>query len=130
MIEYSFFTIDDVLFFHKEEINKSGGAADIRDFPGIEAAVYAPQASFGGEYLLDVFNMAAAYLVSIVIHHPFIDGNKRTGTVAAITFFYLNGFEVNETHDEELADIVLAFLRKELTREDIGNYFKTHSTPL
>jgi len=37
----------------------------------------APQASFGGQYLMDLFEMAAAYVTAFAQHHPFMDGNKR-----------------------------------------------------
>ena len=33
-----------------------------------------------------LFEMAAAYLFHIVKNHPFYDGNKRTGAVAAHSF--------------------------------------------
>jgi death-on-curing protein len=46
-----------------------------------------PQASFGGELVHeDVFAMAAAYLFHIVSNHPIVDGNKRTGLLAALVF--------------------------------------------
>lgn len=38
--------------------------------------------------------MAAAYLFHIVMNHPFVDGNKRTGTVAALVFLEWNGMEL------------------------------------
>ena len=36
----------------------------------------------------DIFVFAAAYLYAIVRNHPFKDGNKRTGYLAAFTFLY------------------------------------------
>lgn len=54
-----------------------------------------PQAGFGGQYLhADLFEMAAAYLFHIVQNHPFVDGNKRVGAMAAFTFLKLNGFSL------------------------------------
>ena len=50
-----------------------------------------PAATFGGRYLQsDICEMAAAYLFHIVSNHPFVDGNKRVGAVAADVFFTLN----------------------------------------
>ncbi len=51
-----------------------------------------PQSSFGGEYLhQDIFEMAAAYAFHIAENQPFLDGNKRTALVYALTFLDING---------------------------------------
>ena len=68
--------------------------------------------------------MAASYMVTIAFRHPFLDGNKRTAAAAALTFLYLNGYLVTERHSEELADLVLALLRREVDREDVGRWFR------
>ncbi len=47
MNEPVFLTLDEILYFHKKEMELSGGAAGIRDKEGIEACVEAPKASFG-----------------------------------------------------------------------------------
>ena len=50
--------------------------------------------------------MAAAYLFHITQNHPFVDGNKRTGTAAALVFLSLNCVEVDIDNDD-LAAFVL-----------------------
>lgn len=46
---------------------------------------YRQSATYGGEFLhTDALEMAAAYLFHWVKNHPFLDGNKRVGTVAAL----------------------------------------------
>jgi death-on-curing protein len=122
-----FVGVEDVLYIHRREIDKAGGDPGIRDLSALEAAVLAPQATHGGEYLLDLFNMAAAYLVAIAVRHPFLDGNKRTAAATALTFLYLNGWDVQERHAEELADMVLALLRHDLDRQGVGTWFRERS---
>jgi death-on-curing protein len=39
----------------------------------------------------DLFDLAAAYAAGIVRAHPFVDGNKRAGFLAAGLFLELNG---------------------------------------
>ena len=51
--------------------------------------------------------MAAAYLFHISQNHPFVDGNKRTGANAAITFLMINDWEPDISEDE-LVDLVLS----------------------
>jgi death-on-curing protein len=43
--------------------------------------------------------MAGAYLFHIVKNHPFIDGNKRTGLLAALVFLDLNGIDLDRPSD-------------------------------
>jgi len=125
-----FLDVEDILYIHRREIERAGGDASPRDPTALEAVAGAPQASHGGEYLMDLFNMAAAYIVSIAFRHPFLDGNKRTAAAAALTFLHLNGHMVNERHPEELADLVLALLRREVDREDVGRWFRDRCVPL
>jgi len=46
--------------------------------------------------------MAGSYAAGIVLNHPFLDGNKRTGFVVAATFLELNGMEFTATEESVL----------------------------
>jgi len=82
-----FLELPDVLMVHADQIQRYGGETGVRDLGLLESAVAQPRAAFGGEYLhQDLFGMAAAYLFHIVCNHPFVDGNKRVGLVAARPF--------------------------------------------
>ena len=127
MGEPIFLEVEDVLHIHRREIEIAGGVADLRDHHGLEAAVAAPQVTLDGTYLLDLFQMAAAYLVAIVMRHPFMDGNKRTAAAVALTFLYVNGYEVTEKHPEELADMVLILLKGQIDRKGVGCWLRARS---
>ena len=87
-----FLSVDDVLAIHENTIRHEGGLAGLRDPGLLESAVLMPQQQFGGEYLHpDVAAMAAAYLFHITQNHPFHDGNKRAGVLAALIFLTING---------------------------------------
>jgi death-on-curing protein len=91
-----FLTLQDILFLHSDQIDRYGGEHGVRDLGLLESARAQPQATFGGELLhKDLFEMAAAYLYHIVQNHPFVDGNKRTGAVAALVFLDLNGIAID-----------------------------------
>lgn len=127
MNEPSFITVEDILFIHEQEIQKAGGNPGIRQEQDIQACADAPKASYGGEYLNNLFEMAASYIVCLTIRHPFVDGNKRTALASALTFLYLNGYDVEESYDLELADLVLDFLSKNVSKEDIAKHLKEHA---
>ena len=127
MKEPSFLTTEDILFIHEQEIQKAGGAPGIREKQNVQTCADAPKASFNGEYLNDLFEMAASYIICLTIRHPFVEGNKRTALASALTFLYLNGYEVKESYDLELADLVLDFLSKDISKEDLAKHLKENS---
>lgn len=95
-----FLAVAEVLQLHALSLEQFGGGTGIRAQMLLESAVAQPEASFGGVYLhADVFEMAAAYLYHIVQNHPFVDGNKRTGLLAALVFLDLNGHCLSTAND-------------------------------
>lgn len=116
-----FLVPDEVIRIHASQINRFGGIHGIRDYGLLESATFEPQASFGGEYLYkDVFNMGAAYAYSIIKNHPFLDGNKRTGTLSALMFLDYNGYEVDVNQDQ-LFDLSIAIATSKITIEEIAS---------
>lgn len=99
----------------------------IREEQDIQACADTPKASFDGEYLNDLFEMAASYIICLTIRHPFVDGNKRTALASALTFLYLNGYEVEESYDPQLADLVFDFLSKDISKEEVAEHLKQNS---
>lgn len=90
-----FLAVQEVLQLHQMQINKHGGSPGLRDAGLLDAAVHAPQATFGGEYLYpEVFTMAAVYLLHLAGNHPFVDGNKRTAWHACRVFLLMNGWRI------------------------------------
>ena len=82
-----FLAAEDILYIHRDQIERFGGEHGVRDQHLLESAIAQRQATGGGQYSHnDVVEMAAAYLFHIVQNHPFVDGKKRTGAVAALAF--------------------------------------------
>ncbi|HRQ73991.1 MAG TPA: type II toxin-antitoxin system death-on-curing family toxin [Phycisphaerales bacterium] len=122
-----FLRVDDVLQIHQDQIERYGGSPDLRDPGLLTSAVDTPRAMFDGKYLHgDLFEMAAAYLFHIVQNHPFVDGNKRTGTAAALVFLDLNGIEM-EIDDGALVDLVLAVAQGQITKPEVVAFLRTHA---
>ena len=91
-----FLDVDDVIEIHSTQLEVYGGSAGLRDRELLESAVAQPQTSFGGEFAHGgLFAMAAAYLFHIVSNHPFVDGNKRAGMLAALVFLDVNGISID-----------------------------------
>ena len=123
----TFLDLAQVIAIHRDQIERYGGRPGIRDLGLLEAAVAMPSATFDGDYLhRDLFEMAAAYLFHIVQDHPFVDGNKRTGTVAAVVFLALNGIEFDADEDA-LVDAVMSVASGRPGKAEVAEFFRTHS---
>lgn len=101
MSDLHFLDEDEVLALHAAQLVRYGGGAGVRDHGGLASAVGMPQATFDGQYLHeDLFAMAAAYAFHLAQNHPFVDGNKRIGLLAALVFLELNGVETPGPTDQ------------------------------
>jgi death-on-curing protein len=67
--------------------------------------------------------MAAAYLHGIGRNHPFIDGNKRTGVAAALTFLELNGVEVDADEDA-FYDLVIGIVEGRVSKAAVNVFLE------
>lgn len=127
MFEPVFLTLEEVLFIYSQEISVAGGEPNTRDSEAVKACVEAPKVSFGGEYLYGIFEMAVSYISCFVFRHPFVDGNKRTALASGLTFLYLNGYQIVEKYDLELADLVIDLVTKKISKEDLIKHLMEHS---
>jgi death-on-curing protein len=112
--------VDDVLLIHEEQLPRYGGSRGIRDRGLLESAVATPRATAGGEFAHeDLFAMAAAYAFHIAQNQPFIDGNKRTGLLAALVFLDLNGMVLNDPAGK-LYDAMIAVAERRLDKPGLA----------
>ena len=111
---------------HANQTACYGGACEVRDVNLLESAIEQPRASFDGAFLHGFpFEMAAAYLFHIVMNHPFVDGNKRTGTAAALVFLDINGISI-DAKSGELSDLTLAVSMGNAGKREITQFFESH----
>jgi death-on-curing protein len=91
-----FLSLDEVLAIHQRVIETFGGADGVRDLGLLESALYRPRSG----YYEDLVGMAAALFESLLMNHPFIDGNKRVAFFATDVFLRLNGWRLDvEAHE-------------------------------
>lgn len=85
-----FLSVDEVIAIHAHLIERFGGPAGIRDPGLLESALYRPQTG----YYKDLAELAAALFESLLMNHPFVDGNKRVAFFATDVFLRLNGWKL------------------------------------
>ncbi len=119
-----FLTLAEVIDIHADQLQRYGGGAGVRDLGLLESALAQPEASFAGEWLhQDLFNMAAAYAYHVCQNHPFIDGNKRTALVCALTFLELNGVSLRDPKGL-LKDAMLNIAASTLSKAECAALFR------
>lgn len=121
-------TCRQIQMLHDQLINETGGAHGLRDEGMLESAVAAPFQSFGG---IDVYpslqQKAARLCFSLVMDHPFLDGNKRIGAHAMLVFLALNGVYPDYTQ-EELTDVILRLAAGEIDYNELLRWLTAHET--
>lgn len=123
----TFLSLPEVLEIHRDQIRRYGGTFGIRDIALLKSALGMPQSTCGGEFVhTNVFEMAAAYLFHLVRNHPFLDGNKRAGAVAALVFLLLNGYDLSAPEDN-FAEMVLSVARGEIDKAEVAVFIRRWS---
>ena len=123
-----FITVQEIIDDHAEIIRQYGGLGGIRDLGLLASAIDMPKSTMFGEDLHPtIFDKAAAYLFHIVCNHPFIDGNKRTGTMAALTFLRQNYLHLQFTDEQAsiLEELVVSTAQGTTTKKQIADFFSS-----
>ena len=125
-MDINFLSLDEILAIHYDQINRYGGSHGVRDFNLLISAASRLQATFGGFDLYpDIFSKAAALIHSLVLNHPFIDGNKRTAMVSTARFLFINGYIVKMSK-KELVELTLKIESKKMDMESVSSWLKKH----
>jgi len=114
---------------HKRQIAEHGGADGVRDEGLLLSAMARPQNLFAYGENVDIPALAASYAFGIAKNHPFLDGNKRTAMVVAITFLRVNGFNI-EAPLPEVYTTFLSLAEGSLSEEELAEWIRDHLTEL
>jgi death-on-curing protein len=124
----TFLTLDEIVAIHRDQIARYGGTEGVRDWGLLQSAIAMPAAGFGGRLVhADLCEMAAAYLFHLVQDHPFVDGNKRVGAVAADVFLAVNNLRLSADQDA-YAELVVSVARGEAPKSAVAEFFRANTT--
>lgn len=100
-------SIDEVEQIHQSLIDNFGGSYGIRDMQALESALARPFQTFDNNDLYpSVLGKAAALVESILINHPFVDGNKRTGYTLLRLYLMSYGLDITASPDNKYEFII------------------------
>ena len=113
---------------HDEQLVEHGGAEGVRDSGLLSSALARPK-NLDGYEMPSVFDLAAAYATGIVRDHPFVDGNKRTGFLAAYMFLALNGWEL-DAPEANAAAVILELAAGKVDEAQFSVWLKENSVKI
>ena len=120
-----YLTLEQILVIHEDQIERYGGTSGIHDLSLLESAVYRPQTTFSGKELYTThFEKAAALMHSLIMNHPFVDGNKRTGAVSMLVYLKCNTIDT-QTSNRELVKTVLLIENEKWEINKIVHWLKS-----
>ena len=115
-----------ILMLHTALIAQTGGIDGVRDEGLLDSAINAPFQTFAEQDLYPtVLEKAARLGFGLISNHPFLDGNKRIGAHAMLTFMGVNQINLCCT-DEELTSLILQVASGRLDYDGMLEWLKSH----
>jgi death-on-curing protein len=111
-----------------ELLAQFGGLEGVRDDGLLDSALNQPiqLVSYGTP---DLYALAASYTYGIVRNHPFLDGNKRAGLMAAYAFLGLNGIHLSVA-EEEAVIMTVDLAAGKIEAAVYAEWLRQHCEPL
>jgi len=127
MNEPFWITREMMLAIQSSLIARFGGLSGMRDKGLLDFALASPQQLFR-DMEPSLVDMAASYAEGIVKNHPFLDGNKRAGFMAACTFLAANGQQLIAPEEEAVLQ-TLALAAGEIGAAEYGEWLARSVQP-
>lgn len=125
-----YLTVEEVLILYHQMMRRTGGSPGLRDQGALLSALAQPKMTFDGvELYPTLIDKASALGYSLIMNHPFIDGNKRIGHLSVEAFLFLNGMEIQASVSEQ-EEIILRLAAGELSRSEWTAWLEAHVVPL
>ncbi|MDP1803333.1 MAG: type II toxin-antitoxin system death-on-curing family toxin [Bacteroidota bacterium] len=120
-------SIDFVLIIHDNLIENHGGSKGVRDQNLLESAINRPFATFDGTDLYeDGIKKASAIFESVLINHPFVDGNKRTAFALMVFMLSVHNLELN-IDETTLYDFIISATKGEKDFDNIESWLRSNT---
>ena len=121
-----FLSRDEVLAIHDRLIEVFGGPSGVRDRGLLESALFRPQTG----YYNDLAEMASAMFESLLMNHPFVDGNKRVAFFATDVFLRLNGWRLDVEAEEAHGLLIELLENKKANFDNLLPWIRDHLRPV
>jgi len=113
---------------HADQVRTHGGQLGLRDEGLLDSALSRPRQRWFYANGSDLADLAASYMFGLAKNHPFLDGNKRIGLVAANMFLIVNGTEI-EAPEPEVVSITLRMADGSLGEQELAEWIRSVLIP-
>ena len=121
-----YLTLQETMELHRRVIAQSGGTFGVHNLGALLSAVAQPRMTYDEQELYpSLVDKVSAFGYSLIMNHPFIEANERTGPAAMETMLFLNGFELDADVGEQ-EKIFLQLSAGNLSREELTDWLRTH----
>jgi death-on-curing protein len=103
---------------HDFILSSEPGRAGERDAHTLDGALGRVANTIEYDNVEDVYEIAGLYAVAIACGHAFVDCNKRTGLVTALTYLDLQGIKV--PRNQILEDVMVDVAKQQLGYRELG----------
>ena len=87
-----YLSLSEIIELHLRVVEASGGGQGIRDLAGLKSAVSQPRMTFSGSELYPTIEEKdGALCFSLILNHPFLDGNKRVAGAGRFSCIAIRG---------------------------------------
>jgi death on curing protein len=107
---------------HDSSLKLFGGSTGIRDRNALESALAAAENAYFYAQA-DTYLIAATYAFHLAESQGYVDGNKRAGLGAAMTFLEANGIKTAKDTGE-LYDAMIAIAEKRMAKNELAELFR------
>ena len=115
-------TYEQAIAIHSRQLRRFGGAPGLRDEGMLRSALERPINKWRYEQA-PLAELASAYAFGLAKNHAFVDGNKRIGFMAMMTFLHKNG--VPFTPDPaQSTTIILSLAAGEVSEESLTRWIR------
>ena len=126
-MEPRWLTVEIVRALHAEGVARFGGSAELRDGGLLESGLERARNLYAYGDDPRHFDLAAAICTGILKNHPFVDGNKRAGALAAAAFLDLNGYDFHPP-EVEVVTMIMGLAAGEVDEDMMARWISDNST--
>ena len=119
----AFLTLEEVLEIHTTLLQEFGGPPGVRDLGLLESALFRPRTG----YYADLVEMAASLFESLLMNHPFVDGNKRVAFFAVDIFLRINGFHIAVEANDAHREIIKVIEEGTRVKDSLETFLREHT---
>jgi len=115
-------TLEEALYLHDILIQRFGGKSGVLDHGLLVSALARPRSG----YYSSLSEQAAAFMQSLAMNHPFVDGNQRVALALTAVFLRINGLKLTVSAKEGVQFVEQTLIAGRASLSAITDWIEAH----